>query len=62
LLGGIVTFSKGGSKITQQKFMRARIIAQGFTMCAIAWGAYETAKNGPPQFDAAKYKGNQLPK
>ena len=58
LIGGIVTFSRGGSKHTQQKFMRARVVAQGATLCAIAWGAYETAKQGPPQFDETKYRGN----
>jgi len=36
--------------------MQARVVAQGFTLCAIAWGAYETAMAPPPQVDA-KLKG-----
>jgi len=62
LIGGIVTFSRGGSKELQQRFMRARVVAQGSTLAVIAYGAYETAKAGPPQFDAEKYKGNQVGK
>jgi len=58
LVGGIVTFSRGGSKELQQRFMRARVLAQGATLSVIAYGAYETAKSGPPQFDEAKYRGN----
>jgi hypothetical protein len=61
LVGGVVTFTRGGSKQLQQRFMRARVAAQGATLAVIAYGAYETAKAGPPQFDEANYRGNSQP-
>lgn len=57
-MGGILTFARGGSKQQQQRFMRARVLAQGATLAVIAYGAYETARAGPPQFDEANYRGN----
>lgn len=36
LIGGLASFSKGNSSIQQHKFMRARVIAQGLTVLAIA--------------------------
>ncbi|KAF0689858.1 Aste57867_18728 [Aphanomyces stellatus] len=39
LVGGMTTFMKGGDSRTQQKFMRARVVAQGATVVAIAVGS-----------------------
>ncbi|OQR85935.1 hypothetical protein ACHHYP_11160 [Achlya hypogyna] len=39
LAGGLRTFVSGGDSRTQQKFMRARIFAQGATVVALAVGA-----------------------
>ncbi|OQR92181.1 hypothetical protein THRCLA_22407 [Thraustotheca clavata] len=49
--GGLRTFVSGGDSPTQQKFMRARIFAQGATVVALAAGAM-MAENKTP---AAKY-------
>ncbi|EQC35502.1 hypothetical protein SDRG_07210 [Saprolegnia diclina VS20] len=47
LAGGLRTFVSGGDSRTQQKFMRARIFAQGATVVALAVGAIMTDNKSP---------------
>ncbi|KAH9181150.1 hypothetical protein AeNC1_016874 [Aphanomyces euteiches] len=45
LVGGMTTFLKGGDSRTQQKFMRARVFAQGATVVAVAVSSLLVNKN-----------------
>ena len=40
LLGGFWGFYKGKDKATQQKFMRARVVAQGATLAALFYFSF----------------------
>lgn len=39
LAGGLRSFGKGADQKTQQRFMRARVVAQGATVVVMALGA-----------------------
>ncbi|ETV76646.1 hypothetical protein H257_09137 [Aphanomyces astaci] len=45
LIGGMRTFMVGGDSRTQQKYMRARVVAQGATVVAVALGTVLYDKN-----------------
>ncbi|GBG26233.1 Respiratory supercomplex factor 1, mitochondrial [Hondaea fermentalgiana] len=56
LFGGIASFRAGNQKLSQQ-MMRARVLAQGGTLGALAYGAYVSAQN-KKEFDDSGYQGN----
>mmetsp|Transcript_18157 Transcript_18157/g.35667 ORF Transcript_18157/g.35667 Transcript_18157/m.35667 type:complete len:96 (+) Transcript_18157:136-423(+) len=56
LIGGVVSF-KNGNKVLSQRMMRARVLAQGATLGALAYGAYLSAQN-KKDFDDSGYQGN----
>ncbi|ETV99540.1 hypothetical protein H310_08203 [Aphanomyces invadans] len=45
LVGGMRTFMVGGDSRTQQRYMRARVVAQGATVVAVAAGSVLYDKN-----------------
>jgi len=56
LVGGIVSFHKGNVRMSQ-KMMRARVLAQGATLAALAYGAYLSSLSRK-KFDDSTYQGN----
>lgn len=44
LIGGLRSFQRAADAKTQQRFMRARVVAQGATVVALAFGSILTLK------------------
>jgi hypothetical protein len=53
LIGGVANFTAGKNPKRSQYFMRARVVAQGFTLAAIAYGSYTQIR--PPKQIQRKY-------
>lgn len=57
LLGGILSFKRGANPKVQQRFMRARVFAQGATLGVIGYGAYIATGDNDPVLNE-NYQGN----
>lgn len=49
LVGGLASFRRAADAATQQKFMRARVVAQGATVIAMSLGGFIALKDDQDQ-------------